>query len=259
MLLAMHWMSRFNYTKIFHHHPYARHKEPHGTAVDRPHSHQRGVRAMPAHSPKKYIRQSLQNNIFANFTAQFETTDKRLMVYRFTIISDEVDDFVREIQIDSEATFYDLHTAILKSVKYDDNQMTSFFICDDNWERETEVTLEDMGTSSEEDCWVMSETKLDELLEDEKQKMVYVFDPLSERVFFIELTEIITGKKLMEPLCTRQQGKAPKQTLDYDDVAKIDQSMDLDENFYGDEDFDSEDFDPESFTMDGENNFEEEK
>ena len=28
------------------------------------------------------------------------------MIYRFTIISDEVDDFVREIQIDPEATFY---------------------------------------------------------------------------------------------------------------------------------------------------------
>ena len=27
------------------------------------------------------------------------------MIYRFTIISDEVDDFVREIQIDPEATF----------------------------------------------------------------------------------------------------------------------------------------------------------
>ena len=37
------------------------------------------------------------------------------MIYRFTIISDEVDDFVREIQIDPEATFYDFHEAILKS------------------------------------------------------------------------------------------------------------------------------------------------
>ena len=27
------------------------------------------------------------------------------MIYRFTIISDEVDDFVREIQIDPEALF----------------------------------------------------------------------------------------------------------------------------------------------------------
>ena len=37
------------------------------------------------------------------------------MIFRFTIISDEVDDFVREIQVDPDATFFDLHEAILKS------------------------------------------------------------------------------------------------------------------------------------------------
>ena len=46
------------------------------------------------------------------------------MVYRFTIISDEVDNFRREIQIDSEATFLDFHNAILKSVGYPNDQMT---------------------------------------------------------------------------------------------------------------------------------------
>lgn len=200
-----------------------------------------------------------QTDIFANFTAQNKTLVKAYMVYRFTIISDEVEDFMREIQIDSEATFFDLHIAILKSVKYPDDQMTAFFLCSDKWERETEVALEDIGTSSDEDCWVMSETKLDELLEDEKQKMVYVFDPLADRAFYIELSEMITGKHLMEPICTRQKGKAPKQIVDYDEVTKVDQNLDLDENFYGDEDFDAEDFDPEGFTMDEGGVYDEEK
>lgn len=93
------------------------------------------------------------------------------MVYKFRIISDEVDDFLREIKIDSEASFYDLHEAILKCCKYKDDQMTSFFICDDDWEKETEITLEDMGSgSSEEDTYVMKDTRLSELLEEEKQK-----------------------------------------------------------------------------------------
>ena len=63
------------------------------------------------------------------------------MIYRFTIISDEVDDFVREIQIDPEATFFDLHEAILKAANYTNDQMTSFFICDDDWEKEKEENL----------------------------------------------------------------------------------------------------------------------
>lgn len=57
------------------------------------------------------------------------------MVYKFTLISDEVDDFVREIKIDSDATFYDLHKIILNCVGYKDDQMTSFFICDEDWEK----------------------------------------------------------------------------------------------------------------------------
>jgi hypothetical protein len=40
------------------------------------------------------------------------------MLFRFLILSDEVDDFKREIKIDSEATFLDLHNAILDSVGY---------------------------------------------------------------------------------------------------------------------------------------------
>ena len=46
------------------------------------------------------------------------------MIYRFTIISDEVDDFIREIKIDSEATFFDLHEAILKAAGYKDDQLS---------------------------------------------------------------------------------------------------------------------------------------
>lgn len=44
------------------------------------------------------------------------------MIYRFTIISDEADDFVREIQIDPEATFFDFHKAILECTGYTDDR-----------------------------------------------------------------------------------------------------------------------------------------
>ena len=142
------------------------------------------------------------------------------MVYRFTIISDEIDNFRREIQIDSDATFLDFHNAILKSVGYPNDQMTSFFICEDNWEKREEITREEMNTSSEVDNWVMADTPLDELIEDEKQRLIYIFDPLTERCFFIELKEIITGKTLTEAVCTASQGNPPKQTVDFDEYAK---------------------------------------
>ena len=171
------------------------------------------------------------------------------MIYRFTIISDEVDDFVREIQIDPEATFFDLHEAILKAANYTNDQMTSFFICDDDWEKEKEITLEEMDNNPEMDSWIMKETRLNELIEDEKQKLLYVFDYMTERCFFIELSEIITGKEIKGAKCTKKSGEAPKQTVDFEEMAAGGGSLDLAENFYGVQDFDMEDFDAEGFDV----------
>lgn len=172
------------------------------------------------------------------------------MVFKFTIISDEVDNFVRVIDIDSEATFLELHDAILDSVGFEKNQMTSFFICTDDWEKKQEVTLVEMESSSEYDNLVMESTQLDELLDDEKQKLLYVFDMISERAFFMELTEMIPGKDLKKAVCTTLTGKAPAQILDELDVPVISANsaqIPSDENFYGDEDFELDELDEEGF------------
>lgn len=173
------------------------------------------------------------------------------MVYKFTILSDEVDNFVREIAIDSEATFFDLHDAILDSVNYEKNQMTSFFICSDDWEKGQEITLVEMESSSEYDNLVMDKTKLEELISDENQKLIYVFDMISERVFFMELTEIIPRKTMDKPACLTSEGTAPVQILE-EDTTVIVQKTGIDENFYGDEDFELDELDEEGF---GEMNF----
>lgn len=183
------------------------------------------------------------------------------MVYKFRIISDEVDDFLREIKIDSEASFFDFHEAILKSTGYKDDQMTSFFICDDDWEKEIEVTLEDMGNgSSEEDSFVMKDTPLSELVEDEKQKLIYVFDPLAERVFFIELSEIITGKDLEHAICSRKEGNPPQQTIDFEEQMANNTSLDLGEDFYGDQEYNIDELDDEGYEMsDGGNPYDDDR
>lgn len=183
------------------------------------------------------------------------------MVYKFRIISDEVDDFLREIKIDSEASFFDFHEAILKSTGYKDDQMTSFFICDDDWGKKIEVTLEDMGnSSSEEDSFVMKDTPLSELVEDEKQKLIYVFDPLAERVFFIELSEIITGKDLEHAICSRKEGNPPQQTIDFEEQMANNTSLDLGEDFYGDQEYNIDELDDEGYEMsDGGNPYDDDR
>lgn len=162
------------------------------------------------------------------------------MIYKFRIVSDEVDNFKLEIAIDSDDTFLRLRNAILEAVGYSKDQLDSFFICDDDWSKEKEITLEEMDTDSDQDVWLMEDTQLSELIEDEGQKMIYVFDYMTERCFFMEMKEIVTGKTLLDPLCQRKEGKAPEQFIDIDDykpsapAATID---DMDEDFYGSNDY----------------------
>lgn len=174
------------------------------------------------------------------------------MTHKFRIISDEAEDYLREIKIDAEATFLDLHKAILKTNGYTDDQMTSFFICDHDWEKQQEITLDDMGAvASDIDTYVMGDTKLSQLLDDEKQKLIYVFDPLTDRCLFMELSEIITGKAPKTPQVTRSEGNPPLQTIDFEELMNIHTpgAIDLDEDFYGDEGFDPDEFDPEGFEL----------
>ncbi|MPM41317.1 hypothetical protein SDC9_87969 [bioreactor metagenome] len=77
--------------------------------------------------------------------------------------------------------------------------------------------------------------------------MLFVFDYLTERALFIELSEIITGKSLKKPICTLSVGEAPKQFLNFDEIASTSASLDVDESFFGDESFDLNELDKEGF------------
>lgn len=169
------------------------------------------------------------------------------MIFRFLLLSDEVEDFRREIQIDGDSSFLDLHNAIVKSVNFKDGQMSSFFLCNEDWEKEQEITLVEMDTSSEEDSYTMEGTTLSDFLEDEKQKLMYVFDYLTERVFFMELREIIPGKHLENAICTKSSGEAPPQFIEFDTSFTTSPSIDTDELFYGDESYNLDELDSEGF------------
>lgn len=178
------------------------------------------------------------------------------MVYKFRLLSDEVEDFRRDIEIDSDATFLDLHKAILESVNYPDDQMTSFFICNDNWIKEIEITREQMDRMSEEDSYVMNECVIGDIVEEEKQKLMYVFDPLADRVFYMELSKIEFGKGCDAAICVKSTGEAPKQTLNFDELMKKEvpgatTESDFEEDFYGSDSYNDDDIDEEGFGIGG--------
>lgn len=173
------------------------------------------------------------------------------MVYKFRIFSDETDLFEREISIDSEALFIDLHHAILDCVNYDKNMITSFFVCNEDWEKEVEITLIEMDSNPEYDSWVMDKTHLSELLDEEGQRMLFEYDNLTERCFYMELDKIIPNQHQESPKCTASRGKAPKQSVDFEEVEKKTvkkaSALDVDDDFYGDSEFNEDELDTEGF------------
>ena len=173
------------------------------------------------------------------------------MIYKITFLCDDADDFRRVFEADSEATFLELHQAILKSAGYPDDQMTSFFMCNDRWEKEQEVTLVEMGSSFDYDNMVMEATRLSDLIEERGQRLIYIFAPMFDRYFFGNVAEILPGY-CDGVTCTESKGAAPKQlqTEDFAEAARNKNAANdwgLDDDLFGDSQFDMDELDADGF------------
>lgn len=174
------------------------------------------------------------------------------MTLRLTLFSQEVEDFVVEIKIDAEATFADLHRLILADCGYQEVDGQKFLICDEDWRVEKQVCMRDMDARSEEDVYLMERTVIGELMDDEGQRIAYVFDPDARRFFLMELTENMFGQPEPKPRVSRRHGKAPLQTLQEEAPDATDTAAgagDTGESFYGEDGFEDGELDLDGFEI----------
>ncbi|MBQ0057885.1 MAG: hypothetical protein KBT20_09535 [Bacteroidales bacterium] len=170
------------------------------------------------------------------------------MVYKFVILSDEVDDFRREIEIDAEATFLELNNIIMKTCKYKTDQMSAFYLCNSDWERTESITMDVMDDDPNHNALLMDKTHLSDLISQEeaenRAKLIFIFDTMCDRGLFMQVREVIEHKHLLAPAVVTEKGKAPKQEGDLDDMFKdFNDEMAL----YGDEDYDPDEIDLEGY------------
>jgi hypothetical protein len=139
------------------------------------------------------------------------------MICIFEISSSEITDYKRLIHISPDQTFEDLHRIIQNTSSFDQSQLASFFLTDDQWRRKIEISLLDSGGTSPNQL-SMRKTKLNEYINVTGQKLVYVFDFFNERLLNIELKEKLMKTDLKEPFVAYESGHAPVQFLinDYD-------------------------------------------
>ena len=154
-----------------------------------------------------------------------------MQAYRFRILFEEQDDFLRIIEIKPGQTFKDFHDAILKSVEIEGNELASFFVCDPLWNKQREITLIDMGiklpdTDEDEDgkpvnipmpVMIMDDMKIRDVIEDPHQRILFEYNFLNPRVFYIELSKVVDADaKKVYPVCVKKEGTlAPTAAPDF--------------------------------------------
>lgn len=176
------------------------------------------------------------------------------MTLKLTLFSQEKDDFVREILIDSDAKFAELHQLILTDCSYDEHQKQCFLICDEDWRVKQRICLQDSDEMSyDQDLNLMSDTSIGDFLEDEGQRLAYVFDPDGKRFFLMELTENVFGRTEKVAIVNRRHGLPPVQSLVEEEEQTTEQTEtpeEIEEGFYGDEGYEEEELDLEGYEID---------
>jgi len=148
--------------------------------------------------------------------------------YKFKISFDEVEDFERDIEILASDNFESFHKILYDSIGLAGHELASFSICDAKWNKKQEITLIDMqddrvsetptydeeeeySTSSNIPKFIMKDAVLKDFITDPHQHIMYEYDFINPKVFYIELLKTLPAKEnAVYPRCILSKGVLPK-------------------------------------------------
>ena len=134
------------------------------------------------------------------------------MTFRFLMFSEEKENFVVEIIASPSTTFYEFHKLILKTCGYTEEENHVFLICNEDWKVKEKIYLHDSNNIGyDEDIFLMGNTTLDDFIEEEGQRLAYVYEKKSKKSLLIELVENIFGQQTERAYVNRQKGTPPRQ------------------------------------------------
>ncbi len=168
------------------------------------------------------------------------------MVFRFRMLSDENDNFVRDYEVLYDTTLLDFHQFILQSLEYEEC-ISSFFTADDRWEKLREFTLMDMGDGGEEAPESMEKVTLGQIIHKNRDRLIYLFDLFGDRAYYLELTATFEADpKGAYPREIYAQAEVPDQydpskTNSDEDESIFDEVMGDFNEFEGDDNYDDRD------------------
>lgn len=108
-------------------------------------------------------------------------------IFKFRVIVDTEQDVFRDIEIETDATFEQLHEAVLDAFDFESGEMASFYMSNEQWEKGLEIPLMDMAGDA---ALSMKSTKLADMLSKPSEKVLYVYDFMRMWIFYVELMEV---------------------------------------------------------------------
>ncbi|MDC0571341.1 plasmid pRiA4b ORF-3 family protein [Flavobacteriaceae bacterium] len=164
------------------------------------------------------------------------------MIYRFRAILDHEskEDIFRDIEIRKTDTLEDLFNVLTQSFGFDGSEMASFYVSNDEWHQGQEIALFDMGEN--DDIRLMNETIIEDVVDENQTKLIFVYDFLNMWTFLVELGEIVeeaqgTDYPNLMFVCGQVPSEAPEKQFE------ADQSLEDQDGNYKLDDYDELDFD----------------
>jgi len=136
-----------------------------------------------------------------------------MKTYVFRVVADIEEDVFRDIEILGSQNFEDLHDMIIESFDFTGDQMASFYMSDENWDKGEEIGLMDMGFGEEQGPRMMNVTAIEEMVSEKNEKILYLYDFLRMWIFYVEFFEERDFKEgTRYPRCIREAGLSPEET-----------------------------------------------
>ena len=161
------------------------------------------------------------------------------------MLSDENDNFVRDFEVSHEMNLLELHNFIISSIEYDDC-MASFYTADEQWQPLQEFSIMDLGDEHFEGApLAMEKVSLAELVVSECNRLIYQFDMIADRAFYLEVVSATQPNPELEyPRVSFENARVPDQydpdAVPADDGSIFDEMMDEFGEFDGDDSYDDE-------------------
>lgn len=112
------------------------------------------------------------------------------IVFKYRMLSDESDNFVRDFEVYPDMTLTEFHQFLCRALHYEDD-MVSIFKSDAEWRPVEEFSQLDMGGDMMEGApRTMDSVRLMEVTNDFHDRMIYTFDMLNNRSYYIELIDM---------------------------------------------------------------------